>query len=155
MRHHETANRRSNNRANLKNAVIPSDGVRKCIARYQRGKKRTPGRPRKRPRRAADKKEEINDRNRGVVEMESTLMSLEHIRDRTQSVIACAQDRHLWDGEMLPGNQRQQRRYDRTKNLRDQDDVFAADPVGQMARRQRQANDRNCEDESHQAERRR
>ena len=106
MGHDETADGRSNHRSDLKNAIVPGNCVRKRVARYQCWKKGTPRRPGKRPRRPADKKEQINDWNRSVVEMESTLMAFEHIRDRTQSVITRAQDRHLRNGEMLPGNKR-------------------------------------------------
>src|SRR5205807_6172892 len=102
----ETADGRANHRSNLKNAIVPGDGVRKRVPRHQRWKERTARRPRKSPRHAADKKEQINDRDRSIVEMESTLMPFEHIRDRTESVITRAQDRHLRDGEMLPGNKR-------------------------------------------------
>jgi hypothetical protein len=98
--------------------------------------------------RATEKKQEVDEWDRGVVEMESTLMSFEHIRDRAQSVIARAQDRHLRDGEMLPGNERKQRRRKRTEDLRYEDDVLSADPIGQMSSRQRESNDWNREDEA-------
>src|ERR1700731_3154030 len=87
--------------------------------------------------------------------MEIALMSLEDARNGSQRMIARAQDWHFRDGEMLPGNKRQQGRSNRTENLRDQNDVFAADPVGQMSRRERQTDNRNCEDEPDRAEPRR
>ena len=73
--------------------------------------------------------------------------------DRAQSVIARPQDRHLRDGEMLPGNQCQQRRRNRTENLRDENNVFATDAIGQMSGRQRKTDDWNREYEPDQPER--
>src|SRR3979411_661862 len=87
--------------------------------------------------------------------MEAALLSLEDGRNGSERMIARAQDRNLRDGETCPGNKRQQRRCNRTENLCDQNDVLAANPVRQMSRRQRKPNDRNCEDEPNQAERRR
>src|SRR5439155_26023445 len=102
MGHDETADGRSNHRSDLKNAIVPGDGVRKRVPRHQRWKERTARRPGKSSRHAADKKEQINDWDRSIFEMESTLMPFEHIRDRTESVITRAKNRHLREGEMLP-----------------------------------------------------
>src|SRR5438046_9303421 len=103
MGHDETADGRSNHRSDLKNAIVPGNCVRKRVARYQCWEKGTPRRPGKRPRRPAEKKEQINDWNRSVVEMESTLMAFEHIRAPTQYVSTPADDRPMRTGRMLPG----------------------------------------------------
>src|SRR5439155_4819889 len=85
--------------------------------------------------------------------MECLLMLFKDTGDRVQSVIARPQDRHLRDGEMLPGNQCQQRRRNRTENLRDENNVFATDAIGQMSGRQRKTDDWNREYEPDQPER--
>ncbi len=130
MKDDETAQRGSNNRTDLKHAVVPGYGVGKRIAGNQRWKKRAPRRPRECSRNGTEEKQEINQRNRSVIEMERLVVFLENCSDRAQATIARAQDRQLRDGEMLPGDEREQCRRDRAEDLRNKNDMFAADPVG-------------------------
>src|SRR5438067_11817774 len=95
----------------------------------------------------------MDEWNRRVVEMECLLMLFKDTGDRAQSVIARPQDRHLRDGEMVPGNQCQQRRRNRTENLRDENNVFATDEIGQMFGGQRKTDDWNREYDPDQLER--
>jgi hypothetical protein len=67
-------------------------------------------------------------------------MALEYRGNSRQGAIALTQRRDLWDGKMFPRNQSEGQRDKRAKDLRPKDDVLAAEPIRQMAGRQRKGN---------------
>ena len=79
--------------------------------------------------------------------MERWMMTLEDSSDRRQRVIAAAQYRKLRNGEMPPGNEREPYGRECAENLRDQNNSFSTESIRQMAGRQRQGNDRHCDDQ--------
>ena len=85
--------------------------------------------------------------------MEHRVMALEYRRNRRQGVIALTQRRELGNGKMFPGNQRKGQRRKRAKDLRDNDNLFAAEPIRQMACGQGQRHHRDCDDEANEPER--
>src|SRR5713101_2071641 len=128
----QAANPRSDNRSDLEHTVVPGDRVRKRVARDQRREKRAARRPTKCARRASDKKKEINQRNRSVIEMECRVMPLENRGDGGQRTIASAQYDDWRNGKVLPRDEGKRRRCQRAKNLRDQDDAFSTESICQM-----------------------
>ena len=84
--------------------------------------------------------------------MKRGLMALKDSSKGGKAAIAHLQDRQLRNGKMLPRNQRQQGRSDRAEDLRNQDDLFPANPIGQITCGQRQTNNWNRENKADQAE---
>ena len=84
MRDDESADGRTDDRADLKDAVVPGDRVCKSVARNQRRKKRTTRGPGKRSGRPRNKEQKINQRNRQIVEVKARLMALENSGDPAQ-----------------------------------------------------------------------
>src|SRR5207237_2950143 len=64
VRDQEPAQSRTNDRSDLKNAVIPSDCVRECVARNQGRKERAARRPTEGARRRSAEKKQATSRDR-------------------------------------------------------------------------------------------
>ena len=65
--------------------------------------------------------------------MKYWMMALEYRGNSRQGAIALTQRRDLWNGKMFPGNQSERQGRNRAKDLRDKDDVFSTDAIGQMS----------------------
>ena len=72
--------------------------------------------------------------------MEYWMMSLEYRGNGREGAIAPSQWRELGNGKVFPGNQSERQRRDCAKDLAHKDDVLAAEPIRQMAGRQRKRN---------------
>src|SRR4029077_15358907 len=131
---------RTNHRSDLKNTIIPRDGVRECVTRNQGRKKRAARSPTERARRRSDEKKQVNQRHRRVIEKKHLGMALEYRRNCREGAIALTERRDLGNGKMFPRNQSKGQRRDRAQDLRDKDNVFSAESIRQMAGWQRKRN---------------
>src|SRR5438876_6499974 len=85
--------------------------------------------------------------------MKDRVMALENRGDNSQRMIACPQRCDLRNREMFPRNESERQGRNRAKDLRDKDDVFSTDSIGQMAGGQRQRDYWHRDDQSHQTKR--
>jgi hypothetical protein len=76
----------------LKHAAVPGDGVGEGFTRHQGGKKRGASGPAEGPDRRRDQQDEIEEREREIVEMKRW-MALEEGCDRAEQIVASQQNR--------------------------------------------------------------
>jgi hypothetical protein len=72
--------------------------------------------------------------------MKHWVVALEYPGNCRKGAIALTQRSDLGNGKMFPGNQSENQRHKRAKDLRPKDDVLAAEPIRQMAGWQRKRN---------------
>ena len=89
-----------------------------------------------------------------VIKMISGMVALEDRSDRGKAALAWRKIGERRDGEMFPGDKRERGGKDRAQDLRNFDDPFATEAIGQVTRRQGKADDGNGKDQTDEAERR-
>src|SRR4029078_6974367 len=111
-----------------------SDGIGESLARDQSRKERAPGCPAESTDRGRDQHDQINELQGEIVEVKRRV-PLEDSRDRAQQLITPEQEWNSWNGQVIPGNERQANRAGRARGLRQQDNRLADENSRQVARR--------------------